>query len=162
MARCHRIGQTKPVTIYRLITQDTVEEQALTRLAKKLYLSVKVASTANKTYQNTDDKAPAFSKNELTKLLRGGTTALTTPLGEGWKEKSIDEILRESRERQKKREEMLEMTDEQVELLEAELLKDQERIKTNIFEGKALSRTYKEITDGTKPFQQTSSYPRMA
>src|SRR5579871_815450 len=98
MARCHRIGQTKPVTIYRLITQDTVEEQALTRLAKKLYLSVKVTSAATKTRQNTDDKGPAFSKNELIKLLRGGTTAITTPLGEDWKEKSIDEILRESRE----------------------------------------------------------------
>ena len=27
MARCHRIGQKKEVTIYRLITKDTYEEQ---------------------------------------------------------------------------------------------------------------------------------------
>lgn len=151
MARCHRIGQTKPVTIYRLVSQDSVEEQALTRLAKKLYLSVKVttsATTTNTNTSSTDDKAPSFSKNELVKLLRGGTTALATPIGDDWNSKGIEEILRESRERQMKREEMLVMSEEEVDKMERELLKDQERIRTNIFEGKVLSRTYKEITDG--------------
>jgi hypothetical protein len=148
MARCHRIGQTKPVTVYRLVSQDSVEEQALSRLAKKLYLSVKV-TTAATTGTMTDDKAPMFSKGELIKLLRGGTTALGSPIGEDWNTKPIEEILRESRERQKKREEMLVMTDEEVESMEAELLKDQERIRTNIFEGKVFYRTNKEITSGT-------------
>lgn len=152
MARSHRIGQTKPVTVYRLITQDTVEEQALTRLAKKLYLSVKVTTTANNTNNSsTDDKGPSFSKNELVKLLRAGATALTTPIGEDWNKKPIEEILRESRERQTKREEMLEMDEDKVEAMEKELLKDQEKIKTTIFEGKVLSRTYRQITDGAAP-----------
>src|SRR5271169_2923910 len=143
MARCHRIGQTKPVTIYRLVSQDSVEEQALTRLAKKLYLSVKVTAAATKGTM-TDDKAPSFSKGELIKLLRGGTTALAAHIdNDEWNNKSIEDILRESRERQKKREEMLVMTDEQVESMEAELLKDQERIKTTLFEGKVLHRTNK-------------------
>ena len=146
MARCHRIGQTKPVTIYRLVSQDSVEEQALTRLAKKLYLSVKVTSAASGS--STDDKAPTFSKNELVKLLRAGTTALAAPIGEDWAQKPIDEILMESRERQQKREEMLATTDEELEVMERELLKDQECIRTNIFEGKVLSRSYREITDG--------------
>jgi len=147
MARCHRIGQTKPVTVYRLVSQDSVEEQALTRLAKKLYLSLKVTSAASGT--NTDEKAPAFTKNELVKLLRGGTTALAAPIGDHWAQKPIEEILIESRERQKKREEMLTMTDEEAERMEKELLKDQERIRTNIFEGKLLARTNREITDGS-------------
>jgi len=147
MARCHRIGQTKPVTVYRLVSQDSVEEQALTRLAKKLYLSVKVTTTAAKG-PGADDKAPVFSKTELVKLLRSGTTALTTPVGDDWNSKPIQEILRESRERQRKKEEMLAMTDKEVESMEAELLKDRERIHTNVFEGKVLSRSYKEITDG--------------
>jgi len=146
MARCHRIGQTKPVTVYRLVSQDSVEEQALTRLAKKLYLSVKVTSAASGT--STDDKAPTFTKNELVKLLRGGTTALAAPIGDDWAQKPIEEILKESRERQRKREDMLAMTDEEVETMEKEYLKDQERIRTNIFEGKVLSRTNREITDG--------------
>jgi SWI/SNF-related matrix-associated actin-dependent regulator of chromatin subfamily A member 5 len=149
MARCHRIGQTKPVTIYRLVTQDTVEEQALTRLAKKLYLSVKVTTTASKGASPEDDKAPSFSKNELVKLLRSGAVALEKPIGDDWNDKPIEEILAESRERQQKREEMLEMTEEEVEKMEKELLKDQERIKTNIFQGQVLARTNKEITDGT-------------
>lgn len=34
-----RIGQTKVVQVYRIVCQDSVEEQALTRLRKKLYLS---------------------------------------------------------------------------------------------------------------------------
>lgn len=147
MARCHRIGQTKPVTIYRLVTQDSVEEQALTRLAKKLYLSIKVTTTATKGTM-TDDKAPAFSKSELIKLLRGGTSALTAPIGDDWNAKPVEEILRESRERQKKREEMLVMSDDEVESMEKELLKDQERIQTTLFNGKVLHRTNREITDG--------------
>ena len=161
MARCHRIGQTKPVTIYRLVTQDSVEEQALTRLAKKLYLSVKVTTSAtnSNTPSSTDDKAPFFSKNELVKLLRGGTTALVTPIGDDWNNKPIEEILKESRERQTKREEMLVMSEEEVDAMERELLKDQERIQTNIFEGKVLSRTYKEITDGSHPLPIPFPFP---
>lgn len=41
-ARAHRIGQTKPVTVYKICSQGTVEEQMLGRLAKKLYLAAKV------------------------------------------------------------------------------------------------------------------------
>ena len=150
MARCHRIGQTKPVTIYRLVTQDSVEEQALTRLAKNLYLSIKVTTAATKG-KMTDDKAPTFSKSELVKLLRGGTSALATHISDDWNTKSIEEILRESRERQKKREDMLIMTDEEIESMESELLKHQEHIQTTLFDGKVLHRTNKEITDGTCP-----------
>jgi hypothetical protein len=38
--RVHRIGQTKEVNIYRLITQDTVEEIVLRRSLRKLQLSL--------------------------------------------------------------------------------------------------------------------------
>lgn len=41
-ARAYRIGQTKPVTTYKICSQGTVEEQMLGRLAKKLYLAAKV------------------------------------------------------------------------------------------------------------------------
>lgn len=152
MARCHRIGQTKPVTIYRLVTQDSVEEQALTRLQKKLYLSIKVTSATQG--HSTNDDTPSFSKGELVKLLRGGATALVDPIGEEWTKKPIEEILRQSRSRQEKREQII-MTDEDVEIMETKLLQDQEHIQTNIFEGKVLSRSYKEITDGTLSFHLT-------
>jgi SWI/SNF-related matrix-associated actin-dependent regulator of chromatin subfamily A member 5 len=38
MARVHRIGQTKPVHVYRLVTSGTVEERMLQRADNKLYL----------------------------------------------------------------------------------------------------------------------------
>jgi len=61
----------------------------------------------------------------------------------------IEDILKESRERQKKRDETLIMSDEEVEKMEAELLRDQERINTTLFEGKILPRSNKDISDGT-------------
>eukprot|EP00916_Digyalum_oweni_P013637 GHVL01022403.1.p1 GENE.GHVL01022403.1~~GHVL01022403.1.p1 ORF type:complete len:795 (+),score=153.47 GHVL01022403.1:24-2408(+) len=36
--RAHRIGQKNPVTVYRFVTQETVEEQIVVRAAKRLYL----------------------------------------------------------------------------------------------------------------------------
>ena len=44
-ARSHRIGQKNPVTVYKLCTQGTVEEQMLGRIQKKLYLSAKVTES---------------------------------------------------------------------------------------------------------------------
>lgn len=38
MARAHRIGQTKPVSVYRLVSKDTVEEEVLERARNKLML----------------------------------------------------------------------------------------------------------------------------
>ena len=38
MARAHRIGQTRPVTIYRLVSKETVEEEVLERARNKLML----------------------------------------------------------------------------------------------------------------------------
>lgn len=36
--RCHRIGQTKPVTVYRLITENSMEERLVKRAERKLLL----------------------------------------------------------------------------------------------------------------------------
>lgn len=38
MARAHRIGQTRPVSVYRLVAKDTVEEEVLERARNKLLL----------------------------------------------------------------------------------------------------------------------------
>ncbi|KAG6504516.1 hypothetical protein ZIOFF_036850 [Zingiber officinale] len=40
--RCHRIGQTKPVTIYRLVTKDTVDENIYEIARRKLVLDAAV------------------------------------------------------------------------------------------------------------------------
>ena len=35
MDRCHRLGQTKPVTVYRLVTAGTIEARIVTRAGQK-------------------------------------------------------------------------------------------------------------------------------
>ncbi|KAL8265724.1 hypothetical protein R6Q59_003068 [Mikania micrantha] len=40
--RCHRIGQSKPVTIYRLVTKDTVDENVYEIAKRKLVLDAAV------------------------------------------------------------------------------------------------------------------------
>lgn len=41
-ARAHRIGQTKPVTIIRLVSRGTVEELILKRAERKLKLATRI------------------------------------------------------------------------------------------------------------------------
>jgi hypothetical protein len=40
--RAHRLGQTKPVKVFRLITQNSIEEKILDRAMKKLHLDALV------------------------------------------------------------------------------------------------------------------------
>jgi SNF2 family DNA or RNA helicase len=47
MARCHRIGQSKHVTIYRLITRRSFEAEMFERASKKLGLEQAVLGTRN-------------------------------------------------------------------------------------------------------------------
>jgi hypothetical protein len=49
MARVHRIGQTKPVHVYRLVSKGSVEERIVQRAQKKLFLDTMVnrGSSAN-------------------------------------------------------------------------------------------------------------------
>ena len=88
-ARSHRIGQTKKVTIYKICTQGTVEEQMMGRIRKKLYLSAKITEsmrnlhTANKRKRNEtakEEDAPQLDKSELKALIRRGAQTLTAPL----------------------------------------------------------------------------------
>lgn len=44
MARCHRIGQTKPVVVYRLCTRGTIDESIIKRSESKRILEKMVIS----------------------------------------------------------------------------------------------------------------------
>ena len=50
MARCHRIGQTKPVHVYRLCTKDTYEMHMLNTANHKLGLEHAVMRSAGSGY----------------------------------------------------------------------------------------------------------------
>ncbi|GMH68487.1 hypothetical protein TrRE_jg12733, partial [Triparma retinervis] len=70
-ARCHRIGQTKDVMIYRLITARSFEQEMFDRASKKLGLEQAVLGT----FQAEDnDGMPTAS--EMEKLLKQGAYAM--------------------------------------------------------------------------------------
>lgn len=55
--RCHRIGQTRPVTVYRLVTQNTVDEDIYEMGERKRQLSQAVLSDSRSSnQQNTQQK----------------------------------------------------------------------------------------------------------
>jgi SNF2 family DNA or RNA helicase len=58
--RAHRIGQTRPVMVYRLVSTDTVEERVLALQQHKRALSAAVIG----------EGAPSITREELFELLR--------------------------------------------------------------------------------------------
>jgi SNF2 family DNA or RNA helicase len=59
--RAHRIGQTRRVTVYRLITKNTIEEKIVELHAKKRSLA--------KTLLDGGEKAEKLSADELVRLI---------------------------------------------------------------------------------------------
>ena len=116
-ARCHRIGQTKEVTTYRLVTRNTYEGEMFARASRKLGLERAVMSGSAEGQTSLFDDASGTGRNEdsnitnelistkmsgveLEKLLKQGAYAV---LGEDGAEKSrkfheldIDTILENS------------------------------------------------------------------
>ncbi|KAI4753322.1 hypothetical protein E4T52_14552 [Aureobasidium sp. EXF-3400] len=93
-ARSHRIGQTKPVTIYKLLSSGTVEEQMMGRIRKKLYLSAKITESMQDIHSTTQpqkrkraaeqdetsaDDGPELGFSQLKSLIRRGATTLSHP-----------------------------------------------------------------------------------
>ena len=70
-ARCHRIGQTKDVMIYRLVTSRTFEQEMFDRASKKLGLEQAVLGTFDQ--DNGEDKP---TSKEMEQLLKKGAYAL--------------------------------------------------------------------------------------
>ncbi|KAJ3059290.1 hypothetical protein HDU98_004713, partial [Podochytrium sp. JEL0797] len=132
MARSHRIGQTKNVKVYRTISRDTVEEQMLTRLQKKLFLSMKVTSGGR---QNEDDAMPSLSKEDLLTIFRYGTKTITNDSEDDpelFVSKTADEILQGSRDHAAK---LLESVSDNVEAPTEFELEGFESVKSRFFEG---------------------------
>lgn len=133
MARAHRIGQKKPVTIYRLVSKDTVEEEVLERARNKLMLEFITIQRGVTDKDNTEMKE---------KLARAGEMAVEPT--------SSDEISRILKKRGQK---MFEQTNNQRKLEELDIdavLENAEEHKTEQPEGMT--------TDGGEEFLRSFEY----
>ena len=97
MERAHRIGQVKPVRVYRLVCSGSVEERMVSRAEKKLFLNAMVAETdpdeledgKNGEFEEGEgDESQALgiggatmSKGELASLIRFGANAVFESAG---------------------------------------------------------------------------------
>lgn len=68
MARAHRIGQKNPVTIYRLVSKDTIEEEVLERARNKLmleFLTIQRGVTDKDATKELSDKMARVGANPI-------------------------------------------------------------------------------------------------
>eukprot|EP00054_Salpingoeca_dolichothecata_P035663 m.5941 g.5941 ORF g.5941 m.5941 type:complete len:567 (-) comp5724_c0_seq2:168-1868(-) len=72
--RCHRIGQQKPVVIYRLIIRDTIDQRILERAESKRSLEKLVIHEGNFKGQSSLTK---LTKEDMLELLEGCTSEIT-------------------------------------------------------------------------------------
>ncbi|XP_018584044.1 putative global transcription activator SNF2L1 [Scleropages formosus] len=70
MDRAHRIGQKKPVRVFRLITENTVEERIVERAEMKLRLDSIVIQQG----RLIDQQSNKLAKDEMLQMIRHGAT----------------------------------------------------------------------------------------
>jgi len=86
--RAHRIGQKKEVTVFRFITEGTVEEKIVERAEKKLYLDAVVVQQGRLQESNKN-----LDKTELMSMVKFGAEAIFKANGATITDEDIDLIL---------------------------------------------------------------------
>ncbi|XP_076749055.1 lymphoid-specific helicase [Xylocopa sonorina] len=89
MARCHRIGQTRPVMIYRLCSKGTIDEKIINRAEAKRILEKMVISKHVKTI-NVNNKVDLL---ELQKLLESKECQVVTSENEVFTEEELNKLI---------------------------------------------------------------------
>ena len=165
-ARAHRIGQTQKVTVYKLCSQGTVEEQMMGRIRKKLYLSAKITESMRNIHgegqdtskkrkrgpsnQPSEEDAPPLGTGQLKSLLRRGAQTLSGPeldvtemIGWDWettlekcKDRPQDALVADA-------------TGAAAEVDEQQWLNQTEKVECAVFEGKKHQRAIEQAVKNT-------------
>lgn len=86
--RAHRIGQTKPVSVYRFVTEGTVEEKIVERATLKLQLDALVIQQGRLMNQNQN-----LSKDEMLAMIKFGADQIFSSKESTVTDEDIDIIL---------------------------------------------------------------------
>lgn len=92
MDRCHRIGQSKPVHIYRMVTANTIEDKMLEKANDKLMLE-KLVVTAGGFKQMDTKGRKGMTTNELQQLLSDFKTASAEAQSNTISDEDLDDVM---------------------------------------------------------------------
>jgi SWI/SNF-related matrix-associated actin-dependent regulator of chromatin subfamily A member 5 len=86
--RAHRIGQTKPVTVYRFITEGTIEEKIVERAEMKLHLDAVVIQQGR-----LIEQSKALGKDKMLAMIKFGAEKIFASKDSTISDEEIDAIL---------------------------------------------------------------------
>ncbi|KAI3482317.1 hypothetical protein L1887_55078 [Cichorium endivia] len=97
MARAHRLNSKFHVSVFRLLTKDTVEEDVLERAKRKMVLEYAIihqmdTSGTNFAPKGSAKNQPQFSKEELGAILKFGAQNMFKSENEDGQQKKLDEM----------------------------------------------------------------------
>jgi SWI/SNF-related matrix-associated actin-dependent regulator of chromatin subfamily A member 5 len=129
--RAHRIGQKKPVQVFRFVSEGTVEEKIIERADRKLFLDAAVIQQGRLAEQHS-----SLEKDELMKMVRFGADQILSGKEGTYTDEDIDALIARGEERTSEFEAKLQ-SDAKHSLADFKLLAEDETTRdTFSFDGK--------------------------